>query len=78
MSTPKITVHIKQRRTQSRVSARYKLSRRSVELLKKAYIEARYSEQYEITEDELQWLAERVTVLTTLTARLCVDHIQQL
>jgi HEPN domain-containing protein/predicted nucleotidyltransferase len=55
-----------------------KLSRRSVELLKKAYIEARYSEQYEITEDELQWLAERVTVLKTLTERLCVDHIQQL
>jgi len=45
---------------------------------KKAYIEARYSEQYEITVDELQWLAERVAVLKTLTARLCVDHIQQL
>jgi hypothetical protein len=45
---------------------------------KKAYIEARYSEQYKITVDELQWLAERVEVLKTVTKRLCVDHIQQL
>ncbi|EGG92847.1 hypothetical protein IMCC1989_2450 [gamma proteobacterium IMCC1989] len=55
-----------------------KLSRRSFELLKKAYIEARYSDKYEITVDELQWLAKRVDVLKTLTERLCVDHIKQL
>lgn len=55
-----------------------KLSRRSFQLLKKAYIEARYSDKYEITLDELQWLAERVEALKTLTERLCTDHIRQL
>ncbi len=55
-----------------------KLSRRNFQLLKKAYIEARYSDKYEITVDELQWLAERVEVLKTLTEQLCVDKIQQL
>jgi HEPN domain-containing protein len=55
-----------------------KLSHRSFQLLKKPYIEARYPDKYEITVDELQWLAEQVAVLKTLTAHLCVDHIQQL
>lgn len=55
-----------------------KLSRRSFQLLKKAYIEARYSDKYEITLDELQWLAERVEVLKALTERLCTAHIGQL
>lgn len=55
-----------------------KLSRRSFQLLKKAYIEARYSDKYEITVDELQWLAERVEQLKILTEHLCVSHIKAL
>lgn len=55
-----------------------KLGRRNFQLLKKAYIEARYSDKYEITVDELQWLAERVEELKTLTERLCVEHIQRI
>jgi hypothetical protein len=35
--------------------------------LKQAYIDARYSEHYEITREELEWLAERVRILQTLT-----------
>jgi hypothetical protein len=54
-----------------------KLSHRSFQLLKKDYIEARFSDKYAITVDEMLWLAEQVAVLKTLTARLCVDHIQQ-
>ncbi len=52
-----------------------KLSRRSFQLLKKAYIEARYSDKYEITVEDLQWLAEQVEVLKTLIERLCLNHI---
>ncbi len=55
-----------------------KLSRRSFQLLKKAYIEARYSDKYEITVDELQWLAERVSELKALTESLCRDKIGRL
>jgi len=55
-----------------------KLSRRTFQLLKKAYIEARYSDKYEITVEELQWLAERVEILKTLTEQLCTEHIKQL
>lgn len=55
-----------------------KLSRRSFQLLKKAYIEARYSDKYEITTDELQWLAERVEALKVLTEQLCVEWIEGL
>ncbi|MEO0444084.1 MAG: HEPN domain-containing protein, partial [Pseudomonadota bacterium] len=55
-----------------------KLSRRNFQLLKKAYIEARYSDKYEITADELQWLAERVDELKTLTQSLCTTKISGL
>lgn len=49
-----------------------KLKRRSFELLKKAYIEARYSEHYEISAEQLEWLAERVGVLKEETEKLCL------
>ncbi|MEJ2417988.1 MAG: HEPN domain-containing protein [Exilibacterium sp.] len=55
-----------------------KLSRRNFQLLKKAYIEARYSDKYEITVDDFQWLAERVEVLKTLTESLCLNKIEPL
>ncbi len=55
-----------------------KLSRRTFQLLKKAYIEARYSDKYEITVEELQWLAERVEILKILTETLCTAYIEQL
>lgn len=40
-----------------------KRDRTRFELLKRAYIEARYSEHYEITEEDLGWLGERVKTL---------------
>ncbi len=52
-----------------------KLQRRSFQLLKKAYIEARYSEHYEISAEELEWLADRVGVLKAMTKALCSDKI---
>ncbi len=38
-------------------------ARRYFQLLKRAYVEARYSKHYKITEEELDWLAERVELL---------------
>jgi len=52
-----------------------KIQRSRFQLLKKAYIEARYSEHYEITEEELIWLAERVQILQQLTEKLCQEKI---
>ncbi len=53
-----------------------KFNRRCFELLKRAYIESRYSEHYSITQEELTWLAERVQQLQTLTETLCKEKIQ--
>ena len=52
-----------------------KRNRSKFELLKRAYVEARYSEHYKITPEELEWLAERVEVLTSLVKMACEEHI---
>jgi len=49
--------------------------RRRFQLLKKAYVDARYSAQYKISQEELQWLAERVQYLQQLTKQLCKEKI---
>jgi hypothetical protein len=56
-----------------------KLSHRSFQLLKKSYIEARYSDKYEITVDELQWLAEQVAEINkdTHSKPLLIDCPQK-
>ena len=53
-----------------------KIHRRRFQLLKSAYIDARYSEHYEITKEELEWCAERVILLQQLTEKLCQEKIQ--
>jgi predicted nucleotidyltransferase/HEPN domain-containing protein len=40
--------------------------RRSFELLREAYVNARYSPQYSISEEQLAWLGERIAVLQEL------------
>ncbi len=45
------------------------------ELLRKAYIDARYKPSYTITSDELEWLAERAQYLKKLTETLCQEKI---
>jgi predicted nucleotidyltransferase/HEPN domain-containing protein len=44
-------------------------------LLRKAYVDARYKPSYTITKEQLDWLAERVQKLQTLTEKLCKDKI---
>jgi len=54
-----------------------KQQRRRFQLLKNAYIDARYSEHFEITVEELNWLAERVGLLQKMTETLCKEKIAQ-
>ncbi|WP_133510649.1 HEPN domain-containing protein [Candidatus Thiosymbion oneisti] len=44
-------------------------------LLRKAYVDARYKPNYTITKEELNWLAERVQELQSLTEKLCREKI---
>jgi len=48
---------------------------RLFELLKKAYIDARYNPSYKITKKELEYLAERVKKLQRLTKAICKERI---
>ncbi len=55
-----------------------KITRRRFELLQQAYVNARYSPQYAIQPDELQWLDERVAALLTIVKVVCEGHLTQL
>lgn len=48
------------------LAARHSLCRRCFEPLSRAYVEARYSSKYTVSNDELQWLVARVKDLQTL------------
>lgn len=52
-----------------------KFARRCFAKLQRAYVEARYSAEYEITAEELEWLQERVGLLTEKTKQICEAHI---
>lgn len=55
-----------------------KLDRRRFELLKRAYVEARYSPSYEITADDLEALAVSARNLRNIVERLCRHQLDQL
>jgi HEPN domain-containing protein/predicted nucleotidyltransferase len=50
--------------------------RQRFNLLKRAYIEARYNLDYKITKEDLEYLAERVTMLRSLTEQICKQKIE--
>jgi HEPN domain-containing protein len=52
--------------------------RRRFELLKRAYVEARYSDQYDASSDDLEWLLVRARMLRDLVADRCHARIGQL
>jgi len=57
-----------------------KFQRRCFELLKRAYIESRYSEHFNISADELAWLSEQVNQLKKMTKLICdyfIDSIHK-
>ncbi len=45
-------------------------------LLRRAYVKARYNKTYTITQAQLEWLAECVERLKTLTEKLCREKIE--
>lgn len=55
-----------------------KQDRRLFELLKRAYVDARYSEHYAITLEELAWLGERAKILQALVETRARAKIGQL
>lgn len=55
-----------------------RFDRRRFELLKRAYVEARYSDQYDASADDLNWLMARARTLRDLVAALCQQRIAEL
>jgi len=53
--------------------------KRLFELLKRAYIDARYKmDEYRISKEELEYLSEKVNLLKTLTEQICKDKIKEI
>jgi HEPN domain-containing protein len=48
------------------------------EKLKEAYVKARYSKHYRITEEELAWLGEQIEELGRVVHAICSERIAQL
>ena len=57
---------------------RTKFEQRCFELLRRAYVDARYSPHYKISAEELAWLGERVTVLQDLVKATCEEQLMML
>lgn len=55
-----------------------KADRSRFEKLKEAYIKARYSKHYQITDEELGWLGTRVEELARIVETICSERIAQL
>jgi len=58
--------------------AETKFQRRAFELLRAAYVKARYSRHYKISAEELAWLLEQVGELRTLVKRICEAQLAKL
>jgi len=54
-----------------------RFSRRCFELLRQAYVNARYSPHYKISDEELTWLGERVAILQDLVRRVCEERVAE-
>jgi predicted nucleotidyltransferase/HEPN domain-containing protein len=55
-----------------------KFERRCYELLREAYVKARYSRQYRISDDQLAWLSGRVELLQQIVREACEERIATL
>lgn len=52
-----------------------KFSRRCFELLRLAYVNARYSPQFKISNEELDWLGARIAILQKLVCKVCAQRL---
>jgi HEPN domain-containing protein len=50
---------------------------KSFELLRKAYIEARYNKHYTISKEQLLYLIERIKKLRQMTETICLEYINR-
>lgn len=55
-----------------------KFEKRCYELLRDAYVKARYSRQYRISEEQLAWLSTRIELLQKIVRELCEARIAEL
>jgi uncharacterized protein len=55
-----------------------RFSRRCFELLRQAYVAARYSPHYEVSAEELTWLSGRIRELQKLVEAVCLAHLEGL
>jgi len=53
-----------------------RLYKRAFELLRRAYVEARYSSHYKISKEELEWLFERIKDLQNRVKEICEAHLK--
>jgi hypothetical protein len=56
----------------------HRRERAMFEKLKDAYVKARYSKHYRISEEELTWLGEQVEELGRVVHAMCSERIAQL
>ena len=54
-----------------------KFARRCFELLQQAYVNARYSPHYKISDEELQWLVERIEMLQSEVKTIAERHLAE-
>ena len=52
-----------------------RFEQRCWELLRRAYVDARYSPNYRIASEELAWLAERIGVLRGAVEAVCRERL---
>ena len=52
-----------------------RFGQRCFELMRRAYVEARYSPHYKITPEELEWIGERIEVLQALVREICEERL---
>ena len=55
-----------------------KFERQGFDLIRRAYVEARYSPHYEISEEHLVWLEERVTALQAVVKVVAAERLETL
>lgn len=55
-----------------------RLHRQAFDRLRRAYVEARYSADYQVTDEELNWLEERVALLQEAVKSACERHLTEL
>jgi predicted nucleotidyltransferase/HEPN domain-containing protein len=53
-----------------------RFGKRCFELLRRAYVDARYSPHYKITAPELEWIGERIERLQQVVRQLCEERLK--